>query len=283
VAVTPDGKTLYVADSNNHTIRRITFEGGDPASPLNWSVYTIAGLAGSAVYAEGTGDVARFNFPVGIAVNPFSGTVYVSELSGNRVRRLQPARADLNQSTSWVTSLVAGSSVSPVGTAGNTDGFGTSARFDLPAHLALDGDSNLYVADVNNSRIRKIQPDTNVSTLAGSDFGYKDASGTAAQFGQPNGVAVDSAGYVYVADTSSHRIRRVSPTGVVTTIAGTGDTFPGDVDGPGNVARFYFPQGIAADPTGTLYVVSGGTYLFAGGGGVTSPGLRVRLIQRILK
>lgn len=281
VAVTDDGQTLYVADSNSHTIRRIALTAAaDPTQPSSWVVSTIAGFVGDGTYAEGPGGTARFNFPVGIAVTS-SGIVYVSEFSGNRIRRLQNNGSNPSFNSSWITSLVAGSSVSPVGTAGTTDGFGTSARFDLPAHIAVDPAGNIYVADSNNNRIRKIDPDSNVSTLAGSTFGYHDDVGTAAQFGQPNGVAVDSAGYVWVSDTSFHRIRRISPTGVVTTVAGDGETFPGDLDGTGDVARFYFPLGIAVDEAGSLSIVSGGTYQFDGGGGVTSPGLRVRLIQRI--
>ena len=281
VAVTDDGQTLYVTDSNNHTIRRIALSASaDPTQPSSWTVSTIAGFVGDATYAEGPGGSARFNFPVGIAVTS-SGIVYLSEFSGNRIRRLLHNGGDPALNSSWIASLVAGSSVSPVGTAGTTNGFGTSARFDLPAHIAVDQAGNIYVADVNNSRIRKIDPDSNVSTLAGSTFGYHDDVGTSAQFGQPNGVAVDNAGYVWVADTSFHRIRRISPAGVVTTVAGTGDTFPGDTDGTGNVARFYFPLGIDVDDSGSLHVVSGGTYQFEGGGGVTSPGLRIRLIERI--
>jgi hypothetical protein len=283
ISVTPDGRTIYVTDSNNHSIRRIVQTGFNPALPGSWTVATIAGTSAAATYVDNTfGNAARFNFPVGIVWTP-GDLVYVTEFSGNRVRRLQAVGVDLQLSTSWHVTLVGGSTVSPVGTAGNIDGFGTSARFDLPAHIAVDQAGNLYVADVNNNRIRKINPDTDVSTLAGSTFGYADGVGTAAKFGQPNGVTVDSAGYVYVSDTSFHRIRRVSPSGVVTTIAGTGDTFPGDIDGGGDVARFYFPLGIAVDSAGSLYVVSGGTYLFSGGGGVTSPGLRVRMIQGILR
>ena len=194
VAVTDDGQTLYVADSNNHTVRRIALSASaDPTQPSSWTVSTVAGLVGAAAYADGPGGSARFNFPVGIAVTS-SGIVYLSEFSGNRIRRLQHNGGNPSLNSSWIASLVAGSSVSPVGTAGTTDGFGTSARFDLPAHIAVDQAGSIYVADVNNSRIRKIDPDSNVSTLAGSSFGYHDDVGTSAQFGQPNGVAVDSAG-----------------------------------------------------------------------------------------
>lgn len=280
VAVNPSGTKVFVTDSNNHTVRVVSFTGSNPRDPASWYVSTIAGLAGDAVFLDGRGNAARFNFPYGIAYQT-DDILYVTEFSGNRVRRLELLSSPATLANNWQVSLVAGSSVSPVGTAGTTNGFGTSARFDLPAHICVDVQGNLYVADVNNSRIRKILPNTNVSTFAGSTFGYADGVGEAAMFGQPNGVTVDPAGYVYVADTSTHRVRRISPTGVVTTAAGNGNTFP-EVDGPGSVNNFYFPLGIAVNRTGTVYVVSGGTYEFEGGGGVTSPGLRIKSIQRIL-
>ena len=129
---------------------------------------------------------------------------------------------------------------------------------------------------------RKIDPNDDVTTLAGSVFGYADGTGGSAMFGQLLAIAVDSAGYVYVGD-SNQRVRRISPAGVVTTLAGTGSSFPGDTDGGGDVATFYYPTGMAIDASGTLYLSAGGTYFFSGGGGVSSPGTRIRTIQRILR
>jgi sugar lactone lactonase YvrE len=281
VAVADDGQTLYVTDHNSHTIRRIALTpSADPTLPSSWTVSTIAGSPGTSGFAGGAGGSARFNFPYGIAVTP-SGIVYVSESTGNRIRRLQQNGSDPSSSSSWHVTLVAGSVAGPDGTAGNTDGLGNSATFNFPAHIAVDQAGNIYVADSNNNRIRRIDPDTNVTTLAGSTFGYHDNVGTSAQFANPLGVAVDSAGYVYVSDTGSHRIRRISPTGVVTTVAGTGQTFPGDTDGTGVVARFFFPGGIDVDDSGSLHVVSGGTFDVEFSEEDTFPGLRIRMIERI--
>ena len=112
---------------------------------------------------------------------------------------------------------------------------------------------SVYVADMANNRIRKISPTGVVTTLAGSGTaGYADGTGAAAQFNNPYGVAVDSAGFVYVSDTNNHRVRQISPTGVVTTLAGSGTS--GNLDGVGTSARFASPQDIAVDGSGNVYV-----------------------------
>ncbi len=106
-------------------------------------------------------------------------------------------------------------------TYGYTDGTGTSAKFAYPFGVAVDGAGNVYVADYNNHRIRKITASGVVSTLAGSTYGYTDGTGTSAKFAYPFGVAVDGAGNVYVADESNHRIRKITASGVVSTLAGS--------------------------------------------------------------
>jgi sugar lactone lactonase YvrE len=282
IAVSRDGKTLYVADNNNNAIRRMNLYGVDPASPGSWYVATIAGTSVAAAYVDNTtGTAARFNAPYGIAWAP-GDTLYVTEYAGNRVRLIQPQASNLDASSSWYVSLIAGDTSAAAGATGTTEGNGSFARFNSPDAVAVDQADFIYVADSGNHRIRKIDQNGDVSTLAGSTFGYADGTGGSAQMIQPSSIAVDSAGYLYVAEYS-HRIRRVSPAGIVTTVAGTGATFPGDIDGSGDVATFYYPQGIAVDAAGTLYVTSGGTYLFSGGGGSTSPGIRIRMIQRILR
>ena len=272
IAVTPDGSVLYVADTFNYKIKRIEISSGaDPTNPDNWTVSTIAGT-GMAGKDDGTGNVATFNKPYGVALDR-AGNVYVTEYVGNRVRRLQFKGGNPNSPTSWQVSLVAGDNSDAVGASGNTDGTGNAARFNNPRGITVDRSGNLYVADTSNYRIRKITNPLGasggtVSTFAGSTQGYADGTGTSAKFYSPYGITVDSAGYLYVADTYNHRIRQISPAGVVRTVAGSGAA--GSVDGAGNEARFYCPWCIAVDTAGNLYVSDG------------ADGEVLRIIQRII-
>ena len=138
---------------------------------------------------------------------------------------------------------------------GTNDGSGSVARFNTPAGVALDATGNLYVADSVNNLIRRISPDGLTATLTGQAgvSGSADGSGSAAQFNAPYGVALDRTGNVYVADVNNHTIRKISPSGVTTTLAGQAGTF-GSADGVGNVARFHYPYGIAVDVSGNVYV-----------------------------
>ncbi len=229
-------KNLYVTDTLNNTIRKIT-----PARVVS----TLAGAVGQAGSTNGAGSAARFNFPVGIGVDG-AGNVYVSEVTNSVIRRITPA-GDVTTFAGAVLQF------------GAVDGAATTARFTLPRGLAVDGAGNVYVADGGNHTIRKITPDGTVSTLAGAagQPGTANGTGSAARFNGPFGVAVDGAGNVFVADSESHTIRRVTSGGVVTTVAGQAGV-SGSTDGGIAVARFNQPRGVAVDGAGNLFVTDYG-------------------------
>ncbi len=232
VAVDSAGN-VYVADTLNHTIRKITSAG---------VVTTLAGLAGVAGSDDGTGaGGARFRFPFGVAVDG-AGNVYVGDTGNNTIRKIT--------STGVVTTLAG-----LAGTSGSADGTGSAARFHQPESVAVDGAGKVYVADSINDTIRKITPAGVVTTLAGlaGVAGSDDGTGRAARFNGAYGVAVDSAKNVYVGDTFNYTIRKITPAGVVTTLAGLAGT-PGSADGTGMAARFNAPSGVAVDGAGNIYV-----------------------------
>jgi len=221
---------VYVADTNNSTIRKIT-----PAGVTT----TLAGAAGQNGSADGTGSAARFSNPYGIAVDS-TGNVYVADSNNSTIRKIAPG---------GVVTTLAGAA----GQWGKADGTGSAARFSNPVGVAVDGFGNVYVADGPNNNIRKITPAGAVTTLAGGLNGSLDGTGNAAQFNYPSGVAVDCSGNIYVADTNNSTVREISPAGVVTTLAGApGQT--GSADGAGSAARFNYPNGIAVDSAGNVYV-----------------------------
>ena len=216
---------VYVADYLNYVIRKIT-----PAG----AVTTLAGLAGVYGYADGQGTAARFRSRVNVAADA-AGNVYVADWTTHVIRKITLAGE--------VTTLAGSPTLS-----GSEDGQGSAARFNLPEGIAVDGAGNLYVADLGNRTIRKVTPTGAVTTLAGSagDEGSADGQGNAARFAYPNGIAVDGAGNVYVADSVNRTIRKVTANGAVTTLAGQAGA-QGFEDGTGSAARFEFPSGVAAD------------------------------------
>jgi len=229
VAVDSAGN-IYVADSNNNTIRKMTSAG---------VVTTLAGN-GSAGSTDGTGTAASFNNPTGLALDGLDN-VYITDTNNNTIRKVTPA---------GVVTTMAGN-----GSAGSVDGTGTGASFNWPTGPAVDALGNVYVANQGNNTIRKVTPAGVVTTLAGSGYvGWSDGTGTAASFDVPAGVAVDGSGTVYEADAGNGEIRKISPAGVVTTLAGSVFNSSGSTNGSGANASFWGPAGVAVDGFGNVYV-----------------------------
>ncbi len=230
--------TVYVADTDSHTIRAISNQG---------AVTTLAGSAGSAGATDGTGGAARFSSPCGIAVNSeYSANAYVADSGNDTIRVVTPT---------GVVTTIAGTP----GIAGSADGTGNAALFNDPSAVALDHLGNLYVADTGNHTVRKIDPAGTVTTLAGTPgvAGASDGAGPSALFSSPRGIAVDYAGNVYVADTGNHTIRMITTANSVTTLAGKAG-ISGSTDGAGSSARFSSPMGVAIDVFGNVFVADTG-------------------------
>ena len=231
VAVDTNGN-VYAADTSNHTIRKIAPSG---------AVTTLAGLAGSSGSTNGTGGAARFFNPFGVAVDN-TGNVYVADTYNHLIRKITPA---------GVVTNFAGLAAVP----GTNNGTGTAAQFNKPFALAVGTNGNVYVADTYNHTVRMITPDGVVTTLAGSPTlsGTNNGVGSAARFSYPAGVTVDKSNNVYVADTSNHTIRKITPAGTVSTLAGLA-TVSGTNNGTGTAAKFYSPYSVSADTNGNVYV-----------------------------
>jgi sugar lactone lactonase YvrE len=268
---------LYVADSGNSSVRRVTSQG---------SVQTLVGSTAIAGDADGVGAQASFEAPTGIVVDA-AGNTWIAD-SGNRtVRRITPQGETTTLQTAAGTGPVflggqaagltvdaAGNlyvadmepysilKVSPDGIAttlvANSAVHGEESAFYSPAGIAVDRSGNVYFTDLFSNSVRKVTPEGAISVFAGSfQPGSADGTGTAAAFNAPQGVALDDAGNLYVADSGNNTLRRITPGGVVTTMAGSAG-LAGSADGVGAAARFQSPQGLAVDRAGNVFVADTG-------------------------
>ena len=267
---------LFVADTGNSTIRKIT-----PAG----AVSTFAGNPASSGSADGVGSAASFDTPWAVATDG-AGNVYVADSTANTIRRITSGAvvttlaSGLNGPAGVATDTdgnvyaadsqnhiirkitpagVVSTFAGATGVPGAADGAATAtARFSGPAGIAVLGNAAnavVYVADTGNSTIRRIAAGS-VTTLAGTaqTFGSADATGPAASFLFPSSLAVDGAGQVFAADTGNHTIRKLTSGGVVSTLAGTA-AVQGSADAP---PSFFGPSGVAVDTAGTLYIADKG-------------------------
>jgi len=229
VATDAEGN-VYVADTGNHTIRKISTSG---------QVTTIAGAAGQAGTADGQGAVARFRGPWALAVGT-DGVVYVADTENHAIRKI---------STSGEVTILAGSP----GVGGSQDGTGTGARFYRPMGIAVDASGTVYVSDTGNHTIRKITSSGEVTVVAGRArfAGYVDGGVSQSMLSSPMGLALAADGAVWVADSNNFVLRKLSA-GILSTIAGVA----GEADlvnGQGSVARLQGPIGLTTDGDGSVY------------------------------
>ena len=226
---------IYVADFINNCIRKII--------PSGW-VYTLAGSVTQG-YFNAIGTAALFNSPSSVAVDGF-GNIYVADYGNNVIRKI---------TSSGLVTTLAGS-----GTAGASDGVGTTASFNHPFGVAVDKSGNIYVGDRDNNLIRKITQSGAVTTLAGSGVpGFVNGVGKAAAFNSPCQLSVDASGNIYVADYGNNVIREITSSGVVSTLAGTGNI--GSTNGAAIVASFNGPMGVTVGSNGYIYVGDNGNQL----------------------
>ena len=209
------------------------------------ALLVFAGAPSGQGYRDGSLAVARFSYPSGLTADK-SGNILVADSRNSVIRRIAP---------NGKVSTLAGS----VGRIGSADGESSAAQFNGPADVEVDATGNVYVADSGNSTIRKISPQGKVTTFAGvaKKTGSTDGTGIAALFNSPAGVAVDGMGDLYVADSGNNAIRKITASGVVTTLAGKAGV-SGSADGTAAAALFNGPNSIALDQTGNLYITDTG-------------------------
>ena len=230
IAVDSGKGHVYVADNSNHRLRRIAADG---------TATTIAG-SGKAGFGDGAAAIAQLRNPSDVEIGP-GGGLYFADRGNHRIRVLAAGKV----------TTVAGS------TAGYANGKAAAARFNNPYGIAVSSGGVVYVADYSNHRVRRILPDGSVSLVAGSGAGYVNGKGAAARLHGPIDVALDRAGNLFVVEHTGHRVRRITPDGVTSLVAGSVSNQAGYVHGKGATARFRYPWGIAVAPNGRIYVADG--------------------------
>ena len=219
---------IFAADTHNNLIRKITSDG----------TVTTVFIKSNGLSANREDSLIRLDNPWGVA-SDMAGNLFITDRNNDLIRKISPQGKIIT---------LAGSRKP-----GAEDGVGANASFYLPAGIALDSTGNLYISDSYNNRIRKITPEGKVTTLAGQKKkGDLDGIGATASFLHPEGIALDNHGDIVVADMGNNKIRKITPGGLVSTIAGSG--LRGATDGPDTTASFNRPYGIAVDRKGNIYV-----------------------------
>jgi len=236
IAFAPNGD-LYYTDSGQYRVRKIDAGG------------TISTVAGMGSLRDGSAATATFSLTTGLGVDS-TGHVYVADSYGNhRIRKITPSQT---------VSIFAGN--------GQFSSYGDGdpailAAVAYPRDAAADAAGNVYIAERIGNRIRKVSTDGTIMTVAGTGSnGFTGDGGPApgAKLSRPNGVAVDAAGNIYIADTNNHRVRMVTPGGIITTVAGNGvNTFAGD-EGAATAASLSSPYAVAVDAAGNLFIADYG-------------------------
>ena len=235
VAVGKDG-SVYISDQLNSRIRRVSRTG---------VITTVAGKGEAGFSGDnGPATAAEVSYPNGVAVGD-DGSLYIADFGNSRIRKVSPSGV--------ITTVVGGDQS---GFSGD-NGPATVAKLSYPNDVTLASDGSLYIADQLNDRIRRVSPAGIITTVAGNGergFGGDGGPATAAALNRPNGVVAGSDGSLYIADEFNDRIRRVSPSGTITTVAGNGERGFGGDGGPGTGAALSRPNGVAVGGDGSLYV-----------------------------
>jgi len=238
--------SLFFADQGNGRIRKMNTEG---------VITTVAGTATAGFSGDGgPASAARLNIPNDVAVDG-AGNLFIADSGNNTIRKVTPD--GVITTVAGVAGPFTGNGFFEEGGFSGDDGPAISAHLYYPQGVAVDVEGNLFIADTVNNRIRKINPAGVITTVAGNgEFGFSGDGGlaTAARLNHPSGVTLDGVGNLFIADNFNHRIRRVSPSGIISTVAGDGIRgFSGD-GGPGTAAQLNFPLGVAVDVEGNLFI-----------------------------